>query len=479
MPALSDDVIRELTRLVDAYVASKPDLDSPRYLACGGSAAIFEASHNGLPCAIKVYNPSFFAGAAGEAELRRLRLQRDLIGHDCEYLVAVNSVEEALGTAFVVMEFIPWPTLKDALGEFPDDAIVPVIRQLVLAVRFLDSKGIVHRDIKPENIHVAPDFTRIKLIDLGVARELQRADEGADDATDQGATRRFIATAQYSSPEYLFRLDAPSPKLWKALSIYQVGAVLHDLITKRPLFQQYVDTGNRWLLTRAVLQETPSLTGSNALHLTALKALAQRCLVKDLELRLTLVDWNDFELEAPVGAAEVLRARLARGQVSTLGQQAAATAARRLDFDRRRFVTDMLERARSVMIAVCTNRVPLTLHASAESPFEPVLSFQLSGGRRLVCGLRFAWGEEVHEKTATLSMGAVLAASGYSSELTGSVRPICSATIGVDDELVAQQLCDQLSIYLGTALDLIDANESVAMVHAVDLVASNSERDVS
>jgi serine/threonine protein kinase len=474
MPALSDEVISDLTRLVNAYAASKPDLDSPRYVACGGSAAIFEARQNGQACAIKVYSPSLFAGRAGEAELRRLRLQRDLIGHDCANLVAVSSVEEALGTAFVVMEFIPWPTLKDALAEFPDNAIVPVIRQLVSAVRFLDAKGIVHRDIKPENIHVAPDFTQIKLIDLGVARELQRADEEAGDATDQGATRRFIATAQYSSPEYLFRLDAPSPKLWKGLSIYQVGAVLHDLITKRPLFQQYVDTGNRWLLTRAVLQETPSLVGSNPFHLASLKALAQRCLVKDLELRLTLVDWSDFELEAPVGAAEVLRARLARGQASTLGQQASSTAARRLDFDRRKFVTDILERMRAVMISVCTNRVPLTLQSSAESPFEPVFQFQLPGGRRLVCALLCSWGDGVHDRVATISLGATLAPSAPPVESVGTVRPVCATTIGVDDELAAQQLCDRLSAYLGTALDLIDADENIAVSHQVDLtVVSN------
>ena len=110
-----------------------------------------------------------------------------------------------------------------------------LIRHLVNAVRFLDSKEIVHRDIKPENILVNSSFDKLKLIDLGVAREMY-GDGDAGDATDHGGKRPFIATAQYSSPEYLFRLEAPSPQLWSALTLYQLGGALHDMVMRRPLF---------------------------------------------------------------------------------------------------------------------------------------------------------------------------------------------------------------------------------------------------
>ena len=140
MPALSEEVIAELTQRVQSYVDSKHDLENPRYLTSGGSAAIFEVSKAGERRAIKVYNTSLFSGNGREAELRRLRLQSELIGHTCENLVAFYSVEEAFGTAFLEMEFIPWPTLKDILSEFPDDAIVPVLRKLVSAVRYLGQR---------------------------------------------------------------------------------------------------------------------------------------------------------------------------------------------------------------------------------------------------------------------------------------------------------------------------------------------------
>jgi eukaryotic-like serine/threonine-protein kinase len=113
--------------------------------------------------------------------------------------------------------------------------VAVLIGHLVNAVRFLDSKEIVHRDIKPENILMNSSFDKLKLIDLGVAREMY-GDDDAGDATDHGGKRPFIATAQYSSPEYLFRLEAPSPQLWSALTLYQLGGALHDMVMRRPLF---------------------------------------------------------------------------------------------------------------------------------------------------------------------------------------------------------------------------------------------------
>ena len=74
------------------------------------------------------------------------------------------------------------------------EAVAPLITQLVEAVRFLEKLDIVHRDIKPENIHVSPDYKYLKLLDLGVAREFAEDDAGA--VTDHGNLRPFLATAQ-------------------------------------------------------------------------------------------------------------------------------------------------------------------------------------------------------------------------------------------------------------------------------------------
>jgi hypothetical protein len=51
-------------------------------------------------------------------------------------------------------------------------------------------------------------------------------DEG--NGTDFQEKTRFIATAQYSPPEYLTREEAKGEVGFRALNVYQVGAVLHE-----------------------------------------------------------------------------------------------------------------------------------------------------------------------------------------------------------------------------------------------------------
>jgi hypothetical protein len=68
------------------------------------------------------------------------------------------------------------------------------------------------------------------VMDFGVIRPV-----GEPGITD-GDQRPFIGTLQYSSPEFLFRTEADTPEGWRALTFYQLGAVLHDLIMRQRIF---------------------------------------------------------------------------------------------------------------------------------------------------------------------------------------------------------------------------------------------------
>lgn len=257
-------------------------------LGSGGSASVFLLEHQGKKTALKVYDPRFLDERNGPAEKRRIELQRKLIGHGCPTLVQVIEIVLEQETCFIEMEYVNWKNLKEVIPQTPNDSVETLFGQLVSAVQYLDDNGLVHRDIKPENILVDETFQHLKLIDLGVMRE---AGDGEDaiDATDHGLRRPFIASAQYSSPEYLFRLKEPSSKMWMALTLYQVGGVLHDLLMKKPLFDEVVKTENKFALAMAVLSQVPSLAGApDALKSWAM--IASNCLVKDPDLRLALVD---------------------------------------------------------------------------------------------------------------------------------------------------------------------------------------------
>lgn len=261
-----------------------------RVLGSGASATVVALSSPDGQRALKLYRPEFLAGANAAAELHRLGLHSQLIGHDCPSLVQIYEQGQLLDSAFVLMELVPWPSLDTVLGAVPLEAVPTIMRDVAGAAYWLDEvHHLVHRDIKPANILIAPDWSAAKLVDLGVVRA---ADASELDLTDQGTKRPFIATAQYSSPEYLFRLQEPSPDLWRALTYYQIGAVLHDLLTGMPIFHSEVQTENRYILAMAVYRKTPDFHGRP--FPARWGALARMALGKDSKRRLDLLKWDDF-----------------------------------------------------------------------------------------------------------------------------------------------------------------------------------------
>jgi eukaryotic-like serine/threonine-protein kinase len=469
MPALDDKVIKDVTERLEAYLATKVGYATPIYLTSGGSAAIFQVqSPTGLR-AFKVFDPRFFEGAAGEAERRRLEVQRRLIGHECASLVQTYEVEESLGTAFMEMEFVPWEDLNKVLPQVPDAEVTTLIKQLVEAARFLEDQGIVHRDIKPENIKISPDFKILRLLDLGVARDIE-APDGVDAAvTDHGNLRPFLATAQYSSPEYLFRLDKPSERLWKGLNFYQVGAVLHDLIMKVPLFHQEMEAGNRWLVSKAVLTKTPSFAGGEVNRLRDLKALAARCLVKDLDLRLQIVGWEDFLFEGANDPLSALRGRLSKGTMG-VGPQGKAAAEARLEFERNTFAKSFMDRVRTELISACGTSLPITMPDSADRLAYTFL-FSPPQAATIRCQVSVGWGAELQVREARLSLSAVVC-TGKDNVNIPMPKPVlvCPVTIGVNEDIAAGDLTNMIAKAVSAGLEIIELSDDVANIQVTSLI---------
>ncbi|WP_292035617.1 MULTISPECIES: serine/threonine protein kinase [unclassified Brevundimonas] len=274
------------------------------YIDAGASGAVFEIKHpEHGPAALKVYDPSFFEGDDAAIEVRRVVLQEELKGHGNKYLVEIFEIGEypAGETHYLIMELCPWKTLDKHIAELPDDRVEDLLRQLVEAVRFLDSRQLVHRDIKPANIAIAPDFSQLKLLDLGVLRRMNPEEGGGTDS------KRFVATTQYSPPEYLSRDEAKGEEGFEALNVYQVGAVLHDMIMKRPIFDEEVKSKNKYVLFKAVTFNRPMLFNKNLP--ARLVSLCRAALQKDPAKRLAGVKLSD--LAQPVDSTEAVRRRLA------------------------------------------------------------------------------------------------------------------------------------------------------------------------
>ena len=204
---------------------------------------------------------------------------------------------------FIVMEYLNGPNLQQCLNEIPDEKVPILIEQLVSSCEYLETFSLVHRDIKPSNIAILEDHSRLVLLDFGVMKPV-----GEVGVTDAGGIQSFVGTLQYSSPEFLLREEEDTPSGWRALSLYQVGGVLHDLIMKSPLFKDYTDPYAR--LVNAVQNDIPNVTSAS--QPTYLVEACQASLVKDPAIRLKLVSWDSFRVPVKRDAGAAARERVTR-----------------------------------------------------------------------------------------------------------------------------------------------------------------------
>ncbi|HPZ50576.1 MAG TPA: PASTA domain-containing protein, partial [Propionibacteriaceae bacterium] len=119
-------------------------------------------------------------------------------------------------------------TLRDILRSgrkiLPEKAL-EMTQQVLDALQYSHTAGIIHRDIKPANVMLTASG-RIKVMDFGIARAV------ADTSASMTQTAAVIGTAQYLSPE-----QARGETVDNRSDIYAAGCLLYELLVGRPPFQ--------------------------------------------------------------------------------------------------------------------------------------------------------------------------------------------------------------------------------------------------
>jgi tRNA A-37 threonylcarbamoyl transferase component Bud32 len=152
---------------------------------------------------------------------------------------------------FYTMRFIRGRTLRRAIAEYhgrraegrPDPLeqhrLLQAFVGVCQAIGFAHSRGVIHRDLKPDNV-VLGDFGEVLVLDWGLAKIVDRADEEGDLAslsiTEDAATEatregQHLGTPAYMAPEQAEgRLDLIDERT----DIYGLGAILFEILTGRP-----------------------------------------------------------------------------------------------------------------------------------------------------------------------------------------------------------------------------------------------------
>ena len=215
-------------------------------IGCGGMGAVWQARDELLnrDVAIKeIVWPAQLDPAERETARRRAVREAQLAARlSHPNVVGVYDILEEDGRPCIVMELVPFRSLRDAVAEdgrmSPADA-AQVGLSVLAALRAVHGAGVVHRDVKPANILLAPSG-RVVLADFGIAK--------AVDSPALTASGVLLGSPSYLAPE-----RARGGRAGAAADLWALGASLYAAVEGRPPF----DRGNVIASLTAVVADEP------------------------------------------------------------------------------------------------------------------------------------------------------------------------------------------------------------------------------
>ena len=141
-------------------------------------------------------------------------------------IVNIYDVGQQGSVHYIVMEYVQGRNLHDLIrehGQFPQEFVVSVGKQIALALAHAHYHGIIHRDIKPHNILLTEEG-RVKVTDFGIAQAMS--------ATNLTQTGMVLGSVRYFSPE-----QARGAQVQAASDLYSLGIVLYEMLAGQPPFR--------------------------------------------------------------------------------------------------------------------------------------------------------------------------------------------------------------------------------------------------
>jgi len=151
-------------------------------------------------------------------------------------IVAVYDFDRDGSMVYITMEYLQGKSLSQMLRApdfhvLPFDEAMKIVSGMGRALAYAHERGFVHCDFKPANV-ILTETGGVKVIDFGIARVFQKAEEDADVTVfDPGSLGAL--TPAYASPEMLENRE-PDPRD----DIYALGCITYELLTGRHPFNR-------------------------------------------------------------------------------------------------------------------------------------------------------------------------------------------------------------------------------------------------
>jgi serine/threonine-protein kinase len=136
-------------------------------------------------------------------------------------IVTIYDAGEADGVAYIAMEYLEGPSLRQVLDDHPPLSVPRVMEigaQVARGLGYAHEHGVVHSDVKPANV-ILVNGRRPKITDFGIARVAGTS------------TGELAGSPKYMSPE-----QVRGEPLDGRTDIFSLGAVLYELLTGKQPF---------------------------------------------------------------------------------------------------------------------------------------------------------------------------------------------------------------------------------------------------
>lgn len=167
-------------------------------------------------CAIKVISKAKVTGSEHEKSLQREINVLAFLNHP--NIVRLHDFFEDSENYYLVMDLCPGGELQEYImknGKVKEETAALLFQQIVSAIAYCHSSGIVHRDIKPANVMIEK-FPVVKVTDFGLCATIE-----SEPLTDSCGSPSFC------SPECLFGAPHDGVKS----DIWSLGVTLYAMVT--------------------------------------------------------------------------------------------------------------------------------------------------------------------------------------------------------------------------------------------------------
>jgi len=232
-------------------------------------------------------------------QVEHTKTERSVLGYvKHPFIVGMNMAFQSKDKLYFVLDYCAGGELffhLGKLGKFPEHRARFYSAEIILAIHYVHSLGIIYRDLKPENV-LLDAKGHVRLTDFGLSKEgISNSSSGANS---------FCGTPEYLAPEILNRQGHG-----RAVDWWSLGALLYEMLTGLPPFY----CQDREKLFEKIRKSTLHYPASLSRFA---KDLLQGLLTRDPTKRLGSGAKDADEIQAHDFFAEINWKKLTRGEIS-------------------------------------------------------------------------------------------------------------------------------------------------------------------